>query len=294
MEPALKDYMKTNTGLINQQLEQLIYSLRVPERLRESIMYSIQAGGKRIRPILLLAACEAYGGEINRALPVACAVEMIHTYSLIHDDLPSMDDDHVRRGKPTNHIKFDEATAILAGDGLLTAAFHVISSNDHLTDAEKAFLILELSKASGPEGMVAGQMLDMEGENKQLTLEELETIHRHKTGELLRFSVLAGAFIGGANREQRNEMEDYALNIGLLFQVQDDILDIVGDEDEIGKPVGSDSGNHKSTYPQLLGLDGAIAKKEEYALQAKAALENAGVDSTWLEEIIDYINNRRN
>lgn len=284
--------MNDNIGFINQQMEQLIYSLRVPERLRNSIMYSINAGGKRIRPLLLIAACEAYGGDKNRALPAACAVEMIHTYSLIHDDLPAMDDDDTRRGMPTNHKQYDEATAILAGDGLLTSAFHVIASNDHLSDTEKTFLTLELSKASGPEGMVAGQMLDMEGEKKQLTLEQLEAIHRSKTGELLRFSVLAGAFIGGATEDQRKALEDYAQYLGLLFQIQDDILDVIGDPEEIGKPVGSDNTNHKSTYPKLLGLDGAIEKKEYYVQLARGALKQANVDSTMLEDFIDFISER--
>ncbi len=278
---------------INQQLEQFVYSLQVPERLRDSMLYSIQAGGKRIRPILLLMACEAYGGSPNRALPVGCAVEMVHTYSLIHDDLPAMDNDDVRRGMPTNHKKFDDATAILAGDGLLTASFFAITNHDLLQDEEKVYLSRELSKASGAEGMVAGQMLDMEAENQELTVEKLEQIHKHKTGELLRFSAVAGAYIGGANQSQLQSIEKYARHLGLLFQVQDDILDIIGDEEEMGKPVGSDETNQKSTYPQLLGLQGAIDKRDYYANQAKEALKEAGVDSTLLEEFIDYIQHRK-
>ncbi|KGP70981.1 polyprenyl synthetase family protein [Pontibacillus yanchengensis] len=292
MTYALKTYMKDKVELINSQLEQFIYAMQIPERLQASMLYSVRAGGKRIRPILMLAASEAYGEQDNRAMSVACAIEMIHTYSLIHDDLPSMDDDDIRRGQPTNHKQFDEATAILAGDGLLTTAFYTISNNDSLSDNEKAYLVKELAKASGPEGMVAGQMLDMEGENRTLTLEELESIHRRKTGELLRFSAVAGAFIGGANAQQLEEIETYAKYLGLLFQIQDDILDVIGDEHHIGKPVGSDQTNHKSTYPQLLGLDGAIEQKEHYALKAKQALEKAGVDSSYLEDIIDYISNR--
>ncbi len=291
---TLGSFLEEKRSLLNQQMEQQIYSMQIPETLRNSIMYSIEAGGKRIRPVLLLAANEAFGGDENRAIAPACAVEMIHTYSLIHDDLPAMDDDDVRRGKPTNHVQFDEATAILAGDGLLTAAFHVVTSNDHLTDREKVFLTRELSKASGAEGMVAGQMLDMEAEGQTLTLEGLEAIHRHKTGELIRFSAVAGAFIGGADSSQLHHIESYAKYIGLLFQVQDDILDVVGEEGEIGKPVGSDVSNNKSTYPQLLGLEGAIEHKNQYAEKARMALKEAGVESTLLEDLIDFISDRKN
>jgi len=290
---TLTDYISGYMDTINQQLEQFVYSLQVPERLRDSMLYSIQAGGKRIRPILLLMACEAYGGSPNRALPVGCAVEMVHTYSLIHDDLPAMDNDDVRRGMPTNHKKFDDATAILAGDGLLTASFFAITNHDLLQDEEKVYLSRELSKASGAEGMVAGQMLDMEAENQELTVEKLEEIHKHKTGELLRFSAVAGAYVGGANQDQLQSIEKYARHLGLLFQVQDDILDVIGDEEEMGKPVGSDETNQKSTYPQLLGLQGAIDKRNYYAGQAKEALKEAGVDSTLLEEFIDYIQHRK-
>lgn len=293
MTNTLTDYISDYMGTINRQLEQFVYSLQVPERLRDSMFYSIQAGGKRIRPILLLMACEAYGGSPNRALPVGCAVEMVHTYSLIHDDLPAMDNDDVRRGMPTNHKKFDDATAILAGDGLLTASFYAINNHDLLKDEEKVYLTRELSKASGVEGMVAGQMLDMEAENKELTLEKLEEVHKHKTGELLRFSAVAGAYVGGANLDQLESIERYAKHLGLLFQVQDDILDVIGDEHEIGKPVGSDETNHKSTYPQLLGLQGAIDQRDYYATQAKEALKEAGVDSSLLKEFIDYIQHRK-
>ncbi|MFC0522666.1 polyprenyl synthetase family protein [Pontibacillus salicampi] len=294
MTQSLKTYMDNRMELINQQLEQFVYALEIPARLQESMLYSIRAGGKRIRPILMLAACEAYGESSHRALAVACAVEMIHTYSLIHDDLPAMDDDDVRRGQLTNHKQFDEATAILAGDGLLTTAFYVIANQDALTDQEKSYLIKELSKASGPEGMVAGQMLDMEGENKRLDIKHLEAIHKRKTGELLRFSAVGGAYIGGATDSQLKEIEVYAGYLGLLFQIQDDILDVIGDEQDLGKPVGSDESNRKSTYPQLLGLEGAIEQKEHYAQKAKEALWKAGVDSTYLEDIIDYISNRNN
>ncbi|KGX88834.1 polyprenyl synthetase family protein [Pontibacillus litoralis] len=294
MPITLKEYMQSKMEQLNHQLEHQLTLLQIPERLQRSMLYSIHAGGKRIRPTLMLATCEAFGGDSKRAFPVACALEMIHTYSLIHDDLPAMDDDDMRRGMPTNHKQFDEATAILAGDALLTTAFYVIANAEQLNDEEKVFLTKELSKASGPEGMVAGQMLDMEGEQTSLTLEQLETIHRHKTGELLRFAAVAGAYIGGATLKQRKEIETYATYVGLLFQVQDDILDVIGDEQAIGKPVGSDVTNEKSTYPQLLGLQGAIAQKDKYTQKAKEALQQSGGDDTLLVELIDYISNRNN
>ncbi|KGX90914.1 farnesyl-diphosphate synthase [Pontibacillus halophilus JSM 076056 = DSM 19796] len=291
MKETLATFIQNHVVQLNSELEASIRKRAIPDRLKESMLYSIKAGGKRIRPMLMLAANDAFGGTPERVMPVASAVEMIHTYSLVHDDLPAMDDDDVRRGQPTNHKQFDEATAILAGDGLLTTAFHLISQSS-LTDGEKGFILKEMAQASGAEGMVAGQMLDMEAEGEELTLEELENIHRLKTGELLRFSVLAGAYLGGANVEQREAIERYAKALGLLFQVQDDILDVVGNADELGKPIGSDVGNDKSTYPQLLGLEGAKEQKEIYARKAKDALVEAGVESTLLEDFVDYINDR--
>nr|WP_082235973.1 farnesyl diphosphate synthase [Halobacillus massiliensis] len=263
-------------------------------RLREAMLYSIRAGGKRLRPILVLAGLEAFDEDIAKGISTACALEMIHTYSLIHDDLPAMDDDDLRRGLPTNHKKFDEATAILAGDALLTLSFQVLSDDPLLSDREKVYLINQLSRASGPKGMVNGQMLDMESENSRISLEELEYVHNNKTGQLLRFAVLAGSYLGGAVEQERTEMLKMAKALGLIFQIQDDILDVTGDAEAIGKPVGSDVSNKKSTYPKLLGLDGAVEQKERYVHIAKQALQNAAVEDSLLSELIDYLSQRSN
>ncbi|MBO8154832.1 MAG: polyprenyl synthetase family protein [Bacillaceae bacterium] len=256
------------------------------------MIYSIEAGGKRLRPILLMATYEAFEPLSEKVIPVACALEMIHTYSLIHDDLPAMDDDDWRRGKLTNHKKFDEATAILAGDGLLTSAFYVISSSSELNAEEKIFLLRELSKASGPEGMVAGQMMDLQAEGKTIDLKELEQIHLLKTGELIRFSVRAGAYLGGATPPQLEQLDHFSKSLGLIFQIQDDILDVTGNAEELGKPVGSDEMSEKSTYPKLLGLDGANEKKEYYMRKARESLKKAGIHDSILYEFIDFSGNR--
>ncbi|NQD69049.1 polyprenyl synthetase family protein, partial [Bacillus haikouensis] len=200
----------------------------MPSTIRDAMIYSLQAGGKRIRPILLLAVIEGYGKEIRSGMKTAAALEMIHTYSLIHDDLPSMDDDDLRRGKPTNHKVFGEAMAILAGDGLLTHSFQLIAEDDLISSNQKIKLLSLLAKCAGPEGMVGGQVADIEGENKRLTVDELESIHVRKTGKLLIFSALAGAIISGASEEEQNKLENFAHHIGLAFQIQDDILDIEG------------------------------------------------------------------
>jgi geranylgeranyl diphosphate synthase, type II len=217
---------------------------------------------------------------------------MIHTYSLIHDDLPAMDDDDYRRGLLTNHKAFDEATAILAGDALLTYSFELIANDQHLTDKEKLYMIQLLTRASGPTGMVAGQILDMEAENKAVNLEQLEKIHLLKTGELLKFAVTAGAFLGNATDDQIKHLQKFAHYLGLIFQVQDDILDVTGDQEKLGKAVGSDETNNKSTYPKLLGLDGAIEMRNRYTDQAKDLLKQANADTSRLAELTDYFSQR--
>ncbi|WP_328701103.1 polyprenyl synthetase family protein [Aquibacillus kalidii] len=285
-------YLAERQQLVTDELIKQISNLEAPSRLKDSMLYSLEAGGKRLRPILMMASCESYGGNYKSVLPVAIALEMIHTYSLIHDDLPAMDDDNFRRGKPTNHRKFDEATAILAGDGLLTYSFEHIVSLPHLSSEQKLFLIRILSKASGPTGMVAGQVLDMEAEKVDSSLAELEQIHRLKTGQLINFAIVGGAFIGGATKEQLESIEHFSNYLGLIFQVQDDILDVTGDQETIGKPVGSDEGNYKSTYPKLLGIEGAIKKKNDYVAKAKIALYKAGIEHSVLEELTDYLSNR--
>ncbi|MBA2173646.1 polyprenyl synthetase family protein [Halobacillus locisalis] len=256
------------------------------------MLYSIKAGGKRLRPILLMATADAFGAKPEKTMAVAAALEMIHTYSLIHDDLPAMDNDDLRRGKPTSHKQFDEATAILAGDALLTLSSQIITEDPTLTDAERVFLVRELSKASGARGMVEGQMQDMLSEDKAITLEQLEWIHTNKTGQLLKFAIVAGAYIGEGSPEQLADMTKMGEALGLIFQIQDDILDVTGDADKLGKPVGSDEGNHKSTYPQLLGLEGAKKQKDHYVELAQRTLLKVNISESVLSELIFHLSKR--
>lgn len=292
MASVINEFAEEEKKRFDQEIQQLFQDNNIPKNLKSSMLYSLLAGGKRLRPILLVASYRTFNKDISKTIKTALALEMIHTYSLIHDDLPAMDDDDFRRGALTNHKKFDEATAILAGDALLTYSFELISKDDLLTDQEKIFIIQSLTKASGPEGMVAGQILDMEGEKKDLTIEELEIIHKNKTGALISFAIIAGAYLGGANELQLKYLKEYAYYLGLIFQVQDDILDVIGDPDKIGKPVGSDADNDKSTYPSLLGLEGAKKQKEEYSVKAKEALLAADADESYLLQLLDYFSNR--
>ncbi|MEH7746079.1 polyprenyl synthetase family protein [Neobacillus drentensis] len=280
--------------LLDSELRTLVNKLDAPPIIKESMIYSLEAGGKRIRPLLLFATLDAFGVEPQKGLLAASAIEMIHTYSLIHDDLPSMDNDDLRRGKPTNHKVFGDAIAILAGDALLTYSFEVIGkiSPEIASDTTKLKLVIELARAAGTEGMVGGQVADMEGEGKSLTLEELEYIHIHKTGKLLSFSVLAGAIMAGATQDQLENLSAFAHHLGLAFQIQDDILDLVGNQQLMGKPVGSDTNNHKSTYPQLLTLEGAAAALHKQINQSKKYLGMTGLNTNLLLEITDLVASR--
>ena len=280
--------------VLEKEVVDYVKRLQAPSIVKEAMIYSLEAGGKRIRPMLTFAVLHAFGKDVTRGIPVAAAIEMIHTYSLIHDDLPSMDDDDLRRGKPTNHKVFGEAVAVLAGDALLTYSFQLIAEMDHpeVTPEMKLELIAEISKSSGAEGMVGGQIADMEGENKQLTIEELEYMHEHKTGKLLAASILSGAILANANAEQRNHLRQFAFHLGLAFQIRDDILDIEGSEELLGKPIGSDTTNHKSTYPSLLTLTGAKAKLTEQIQLAHDALAATNLPTTILSELTDLIANR--
>ncbi|WP_208558631.1 polyprenyl synthetase family protein [Marinilactibacillus kalidii] len=240
--------------------------------IEEAMKYSLEAGGKRLRPLLLLAVIKAFDKEIKVGYPVAAALEYIHTYSLIHDDLPAMDDDDMRRGKPTNHIQFSESTAILAGDALLTYAFEVITSSE-IEPSKQIRLIRELAVTSGYEGMIGGQQADMDGENASLTIEELESIHARKTGELIRYAMFAGGVIADCESSERVLLENIAKKIGIAYQIRDDILDVVGDANELGKATGADSKLGKSTYPALLGL-----KKAKERLQTELDTAKKSVD----------------
>ena len=241
------------------------------KEMYEPMEYSIKAGGKRFRPMIMLLLCEAFSNNYEDCIPFAVAIECIHTYSLIHDDLPSMDNDDLRRGLPTCHIKFDEATAILAGDGLLNIAFEIMLDKI-ANDFDKKYLLATkyISDASGTKGMIKGQALDIKYENASINKEILLDIYENKTGKLILASMLAGAIIGGANDEQLKLVKNIAYNIGIAFQIKDDILDIEGDEEKIGKPVKSDIKNHKSTYVSIYGLEKA---KEDYLLFSSTALK---------------------
>ena len=242
--------------------------------LNDAMLYSLMAGGKRVRPVLLLETCRMCGGDITLALPFACAVEMVHTYSLIHDDLPCMDDDDLRRGKPTNHKVYGEATAVLAGDGLLTAAFEVMLEEGKSLPAERVLAAAAcLGKAAGGRGMVGGQTLDMAAEGHMLTVDELKELYGLKTGALIAAAAEMGCILAGGTQEQQEAVVRYAQKIGLAFQVQDDVLDVEGDETKLGKPIGSDMRSEKNTYVTLKGLESCKELIEQLTDQALEALE---------------------
>lgn len=259
--------------------------------LVEAMAYAVLLGGKRVRPFLIYATGRMLGVPLEKLDHSAAAMEAIHAYSLVHDDLPAMDDDRLRRGKPTCHIAFDEATAILAGDALQSFAFELLATDPHLTDREKVAQVTELATASGAKGMCLGQSLDLIAENKAVSLEELELIHRNKTGALILSSVMMGLNLSehSQNLAIKQPLVNYAKAIGLAFQVQDDILDVIGDTDKIGKTVGSDEHLNKSTYPKLLGLDGAKQKAEMLYQTALHSLEQLPFDTTALKELANFI-----
>ncbi len=296
MNPVdLKKYLHDRRILVEEALENLLPPEKEwPEKLHEAMMYSIRAGGKRLRPILALAACEAVGGSLDQVLPIAAALEMIHTYSLIHDDLPAMDDDELRRGKPTNHKIFGEAMAILAGDALLTEAFRIMARHRHpkVPPVVLMEVIEQIADASGSKGMAGGQVADLQSEKKKISLTDLEKLHRHKTGKLIRISVEAGARLGGATAAQLEALGLYGEKIGLAFQIADDVLDIEGGE-EIGKDIGSDVANEKSTYPSLLGLEKS-KKLAQQLIEDSIGLLNGFDDRAQpLRAMAQYVVNRR-
>ena len=264
-----------------------------PEQLREAMRYSLLAGGKRLRPILCLAACEFVGGNPDLALPTAVALEMIHTMSLIHDDLPAMDDDDLRRGRPTNHKVYGDAVAILAGDALLTRAFEMVALRSPGVSAESLLKVVgELSLLAGAPGLVGGQVVDLECEGKEVDLETLEFIHMHKTGALLKACVTSGALIGGASVEVLNALSIYAKGIGLAFQIIDDVLDVTASSDVLGKTAGKDLLADKTTYPKLLGLAESRKRANDLVAEAKAALEPWKMNAEPLLALADYITDR--
>ncbi len=294
----LRSYLHRQRERINQELSVM---LEAPSgestRLMEAMRYSLMAGGKRLRPILCLAAANAIGNhEDNMILSTACALELVHTYSLIHDDLPAMDNDELRRGKPTCHVIFDEPTAILAGDALLTLAFEILSGlgSKSSNDAKEWLAVIHtVSKAIGFSGMVEGQMRDIAAEGSRLGQSELETMHALKTGALIKASVHTGALLGGGNPEEIARLTDYAGFIGLAFQVVDDILNVEGDPELLGKSVGTDTAHNKGTYPSVLGIDESrvfAAKLIDNALQA---IDNFDKRSDPLRALAAYIVERK-
>lgn len=263
-------------------------------KMLEAMAYSLSNGGKRIRPVLTLEFCRICGGDIESALPFALAAEMIHTYSLIHDDLPCMDNDDMRRGKPSNHKAFGEANALLAGDGLLTLAFETVLSASDLSAEKKARAGLELAKAAGGSGMIAGQVMDLENEGKKVTLDTIAATDRLKTGEMIRVSAVLGCIAAGAGEEKIKVAETYCEKIGLAFQIVDDILDVTSSEAELGKPIGSDRDNEKSTYVSLLGLEESKKTAKMLTEEAKKSLEIFGKDGEFLLALADSLAERKN
>ena len=294
----IKTYLASRRQLVDDTLTQLLPQPgNQLDRHVESMNYSLQAGGKRVRPILCMAAAEALlGRELDpRLLPVACALECIHTYSLIHDDLPAMDNDALRRGQPTNHMIYGEAGAILAGDGLLTFAFELLSRDDTpdlLPAGGRLRLIQLLAQAIGPLGMVGGQALDMAAEDRPVSLAELQMIHRCKTGALITASVQTGAVLGQASEPQFQALTAYAGHLGLAFQIIDDLLNVEGTPEQLGKAAGSDAHHRKATYPALFGVDGTRKLAQE-SIQA-AISELAGFDRNAdpLRHLAEYIYRR--
>lgn len=285
-----KNVWKARAALIEKNLlAELQKSPPLEPKLAAAMEYSLMAGGKRLRPILLIAAADSVNNSGENFLAAATAIEMIHTYSLIHDDLPAMDNDDYRRGKLTNHKVFGDATAILAGDALLTLAFEVITRQQNTTPEVLLKVIAEISTAAGANGMVGGQSIDLESENKLIDMPTLQKMHLAKTGALFKAAIRSGAILAGANLQQLDALTTYAQNFGLAFQITDDILDVIGDAKNLGKPTGSDAKNHKSTYVTLTSLDAAKNLAQNAVDNALDALKDFGAEADFLRELVKYL-----
>jgi farnesyl diphosphate synthase len=293
---SLEAALAETANLVERQISELIPARDVSyHRLIESMRYAALGGGKRLRPFLLLQSAGLFGAEGTGPMRAAAAVELVHCYSLVHDDLPAMDDDDLRRGRPTVHIEFDEATAILAGEGLLTMAFEVLADAATHPSAEvRAALVLALARAAGTEGMVGGQVIDLAAEEQALDLAQISELQAMKTGALIAVSVDAGAILGQADTKQRATLAAYARDLGLAFQIADDLLDVEGDEAEVGKGVGKDATAGKATFVSILGADGARARANELVVSATEhlAIFDAGAD--YLREVAKFVVARRN
>jgi len=290
----LETYLKEKKVIVDQALDDSLPIIK-PEKIYEAMRYSLLAGGKRLRPILCLSACELFGGTQEMSLPTACALEMIHTMSLIHDDLPAMDNDDYRRGKLTNHKIYGEDIAILAGDGLLAYAFeYVVDKTKNVPPTEILKVIFRLGKAVGARGLVGGQVVDLECEGKpDISAETLTFIHTRKTGALLETSVLSGAILAGAKPEDLEKLTLYAQNIGLAFQIIDDILDITATQEELGKTAGKDLKAQKATYPSIWGLEESKKQAQNLIDQAINTLNCYGEKAFPLQAIAQFIVNRK-
>lgn len=286
-----KEFLASCRALIDSELDRLIpKESDEPIRVHSAIRWSLFAGGKRFRPALLLATGRTFGAGNDDLLRTACALEMIHTYSLIHDDLPAMDNDDLRRGRPTCHVKFDDATAILAGDALQTLAFQTIAEDERLSPELRVQLIAEIARAAGtPEGMVAGQAHDLDAESREVTKAELERIHHHKTGALIRAAARCGAIIAGAGAQELDAITEYATNLGLLFQITDDLLDVTATAADLGKTPGKDARSRKATYPALYGIEATRAQLETVHRAAYGALKRFAQPTRLLRSIADFI-----
>ncbi len=290
----LPPFFEEDHGLVDAELERLLPAENErPSLIHQAMRYSVFAGGKRVRPILCIEAFRIFSDETPAVLPVACAMEFIHTYSLIHDDLPALDNDDLRRGRPTCHKKFGEAMAILAGDGLLTLAFEALAGAP-VPQAERVALIREVASAAGTrEGMVGGQVADLEAEGKDVTPEMLEYIHRSKTAALIRASILSGAIAGGASQADQDRLRTFGGLIGWAFQVTDDILDVEESSSALGKTAGKDQAQQKATYPALFGLKKSHDFARELAARAMGALETFGARAANLRELGEFLVLRR-
>ena len=292
----LKEYLRTKQKIVDKYLKKYMGQKTTPPVLGEAIRYSLLAPGKRIRPILMIAVTELLGGSAALAMPVACAIEMVHVYSLIHDDLPAMDDDDLRRGRPTNHKVFGEGLAILAGDTLQAEAFNLIVQRSDVKKlgAKKILMVIrELGDSCGIKGMASGQALDLQSENKKIKLTALRQLHELKTGRLIRGSVRIGAILAGANAQELKSLTKYAEHLGLAFQIQDDLLDEEGETRVLGKKAGADRRKGKATYPLLIGLAAAKKLLEKEIRAAKRALTGFGKKAGGLSALADYVKERR-
>ena len=287
----LQTFFADCARVVDEKLDALIPGAGVePARLHQAIRWSLFAGGKRFRPALLLAAGKTFGADEKKLVRTAAAVEMIHAYSLVHDDLPAMDDDDLRRGRATCHKKFDEATAILAGDALQTLAFQTIAEDETLSFEIRVCLVSELARASGtPLGMVAGQQLDLDGEGKTFSIEDLEAIHERKTGALIAAAARAGALIGAAGENELKAISQYASKLGLLFQITDDLLDVTQTTAVLGKTAGKDAAAAKATYPGFYGVEETAILARDVCAAAIASLDEIKADTLLLESLADFI-----